>query len=90
MAHWHRVVPPGRILDVRYEELVANLETEAQRIIAHCGLDWDPRCLAFHRTQRPVRTASAMQVRQPIYMSSVGRRRFYEPFLGPLLAALGV
>jgi tetratricopeptide (TPR) repeat protein len=90
MAHWHRVLPPGRILDVRYEELVANLKAEAQRIIAHCGLDWDARCLAFHRTQRPVRTASVMQVRQPIYMSSIGHRRVYEPFLGPLLAALGV
>jgi tetratricopeptide (TPR) repeat protein len=89
MAHWHRVLPSGRILDVRYEELVANLEREARRIVAYCGLDWDPRCLAFHRTQRPVRTASAMQVRRPIYMSSIGRRRVYEPFLGPLIAALG-
>jgi tetratricopeptide (TPR) repeat protein len=90
MAHWHRVLPPGRILDVRYEELVADLERAARRIITHCGLDWEPRCLAFHRTQRPVFTPSAMEVRQPIYTSSIGRRRFYEPFLGPLLAALGV
>jgi hypothetical protein len=87
MAHWHRVLPPGRILDVLYEELVADLEGEARRIITHCGLDCDPRCLAFHRTQRSVRTPS-MEVRMPIYTSSIGRRRLYEPFLGPLLAAL--
>jgi Flp pilus assembly protein TadD len=89
MAHWHRVLPPGRILDVRYEELVADLDGQARRMIAHCGLDWDDRCLAFHRTQRPVRTPSAMQVRQPIHTRSIGLRRHYEPFLGPLLAALG-
>jgi Flp pilus assembly protein TadD len=89
MAHWQRVLPPGRILNVRYEELVADLGGQARRMIAHCGLDWDDRCLAFHRTQRAVRTASARQVRQPIYTSSIGLRRHYEPFLGPLLAALG-
>ena len=85
MAHWHRVLPPGRILDVRYEELVDNLEAVARRIIAHCGLAWDARCLDFHRTERTVRTASATQVRQPIYQTSVGRWRRYEKFLGPLV-----
>jgi tetratricopeptide (TPR) repeat protein len=90
MAHWRRVLPAGRILDVRYEDVVCDLEGQARRIIAHCGLDWDPRCLAFHQTQRPVRTASATQVRQPIYGSSVGRWRAYAPFIGPLLAELGV
>ena len=89
MEHWHHVLPPGRILEVRYEDVVADLEGQARRIIAHCGLDWDPRCLAFHRTDRPVRTASATQVRQPIYNSAVGRWRVHEPFLGPLLAELG-
>jgi tetratricopeptide (TPR) repeat protein len=89
MAHWHHVLPPGRILDVRYEDVVADLEGQARRIIVHCGLDWDPRCLAFHQTERPVRTASAMQVRQPIYNSAVGHWRVHEPFLGPLLAELG-
>lgn len=88
MAHWRRVLPAGRILEVRYEDMVADLEGSARRIIAHCGLDWDPRCLAFHRTERPVSTASATQVRQPIYTSAVGRWRAYEPFLGPLLAEL--
>jgi tetratricopeptide (TPR) repeat protein len=90
MAHWRRVLPAGRILDVRYEEVVADLEGQARRIIAHCGLDWTPRCLAFHQTDRPVRTASAVQVRQPIYTSAIGRWREYEPFLQPLLAELGI
>jgi tetratricopeptide (TPR) repeat protein len=88
MAHWHRVLPAGRILDVRYEAVVAGVESQARRIIAHCNLPWDDRCLAFYRTERPVRTASATQVRQPIYQSSVGRWRDYESQLGPLLAAL--
>lgn len=90
MAHWHRVLPPGRILDVRYEDVVADVEGQARRLLAHCGLEWDPRCLAFHETKRPIRTASLAQVRQPIYASSVGRWRVYEEFLGPLLAELGV
>ena len=88
MAHWHRVLPEGRILDVRYEDVVADLEGQARRILAHCGLDWDPHCLQFHRTERPVRTASASQVRQPIYRSAIGRWRVYEPYLQPLLVEL--
>jgi tetratricopeptide (TPR) repeat protein len=90
MAHWHRVLPPGRILDVSYEETVADLEGAARRILAHCGLPWDPRCLDFHLTERVVRTASATQVRQPIYTSSIGRWRAYEPLLGPLLSELSL
>jgi len=90
MAYWHQVLPPGRILDVRYEEVVANLEGMARRIVAHCGLEWDARCLAFHQTKRPIRTASVTQVRQPIYTSSVGRRLDYEAFLAPLLDELSV
>jgi tetratricopeptide (TPR) repeat protein len=88
MSHWHRVLPPGRILEVSYEETVADVEGSARRILAHCGLPWDPRCLDFHRTKRVVRTASATQVRQPIYSSSIGRWRAYEPWLAPLLAEL--
>jgi tetratricopeptide (TPR) repeat protein len=90
MAHWRRVLPRGRILDIRYEEVVADLERQARRIISHCGLPWDERCLAFHETKRPVRTASAIQVRQPIYKSAVGRWRVYEEQLEPLLSALGI
>jgi tetratricopeptide (TPR) repeat protein len=89
MAHWHRVLPAGRILDVRYEDVVADLEGQARRIIAHCGLNWDPHCLDFHQTERPVLTASAAQVRQPIYNSAIGRWRVYGPLLRPLLEALG-
>jgi len=89
MEHWRRVLPPASILDVQYEDVVANLEAEARRIIAYCGLPWNDRCLSFHETDRPVRTASAMQVRQPIYKSAVGRWHDYEEFLGPLLTALG-
>jgi hypothetical protein len=90
MQHWRRVLPRGKILDVRYEDVVADLEGQARRIIAHCGLPWDDRCLSFHETDRPVRTASATQVRQPIYNSAVGRWRVYAEHLGPLLGALGI
>lgn len=88
MAHWHRVLPKGRILDVQYEDVVADLEGQASRIVAHCGLDWDPNCLEFHRNDRPVRTASATQVRQPVYKSAVGRSQLHQPHIAPLLAAL--
>jgi Flp pilus assembly protein TadD len=90
MAHWRCVLPPDRILDVQYEEVVGDLDGVARRIVAHCGLEWDPRCLDFYRTERPVRTISALQVRQPIYNSSVGRGRPYESHIGPLLRELGV
>jgi len=89
MAHWHDVLPPNVLLDIQYEDLVADIEGQARRVIAHCGLEWDARCLDFHRTERPVRTGSAVQVRQRIYETSVGRWRRYEAFLGPLLSALG-
>lgn len=88
MAHWHRVLPPGTILDVRYEDVVADLEGQTRRVLDHCGLPFDPRCLAFNESTRPVRTASAMQVRQPIYKHSVERWRKYERWLGPLLREL--
>lgn len=90
MAHWRKVLPADRILDVHYEDIVADLETQARRIIARCGLPWDKNCLSFHKTNRPVRTASASQVRQPIYTSAIGRWRVYEDQLGPLLSALGI
>jgi tetratricopeptide (TPR) repeat protein len=89
MAHWRAVLPPGVMLEVRYEDVVQDLAGQARRIVAHCGLDWDDACLAFHRTERPVRTASVVQVRQPIYASSVGRARKLRALLGPLIEALG-
>jgi tetratricopeptide (TPR) repeat protein len=90
MEHWRGVVPPGVVLDVRYEELVADFELQARRIVAHCGLEWDPACLAFYKTERLVRTASVTQVRQPIYQSSVGRWRPSAGELQPLLDGLGI
>jgi len=90
MAHWRGVLPPGRILDIHYEDLVGDLEGTARQIIAHCGLEWDPHCLAFHETKRPVCTASVVQVRQPIYASAVGRWRRYEQYLAPLLAEIPI
>src|SRR5262249_54037566 len=89
MAHWHSVLPPGRILDVRYEDVVNDVERQARRIIDHCGLAWDAQCVAFHKNQRPVRTASATQVRQPIYKGGIGRWRRQMPALAELLDELG-
>jgi hypothetical protein len=89
MEHWRNVLPAGAFLDVQYEDIVAEQETQARRMIAFCGLDWDDACIDFHKNERSIRTASKSQVRQPIYKSSVERWRPYEKFLGPLLDALG-
>ena len=90
MAHWKRVLPRDRILDVHYEDVVADLEGQARRIITYCGLDWDPRCIAFYQTERPVLTASTAQVRQPIYSTAVGRWHAHEQALQPLIAQLTI
>jgi hypothetical protein len=90
MAHWRHVLPAHSILEVCYEDVIGDLEGQARRIIDYCGLPWDSRCLAFHKTNRPVRTASATQVRQPIYTTAVGRWRVYEEYLKPLLQALAI
>ncbi len=89
MAHWRSVLPPGAMLDVAYEDVVDDLEGQARRLIDYCGLPWDDRCLSFHETRRPVRTASAIQVRQPIFRSSLERWRKYESGIAPLLDELG-
>ena len=88
MQHW-RALLPGRVLEVQYEDIVADMEGQARRLIDFAGLEWNDACLAFHKTQRSIRTASVTQVRQPIYSSSVERWRHYEQFLGPLLEGLG-
>jgi tetratricopeptide (TPR) repeat protein len=88
IEHWGEVLPNGAMLEVQYEEVVDDLEAQARRIVAHCGLEWDDACLAFYKTERPVRTASVTQVRQPIYRSSVGRSRTYEDLLQPFVQAL--
>jgi tetratricopeptide (TPR) repeat protein len=89
MAHWRDVLPEGVMLEVQYEELVGDLEGTARRMIAHCGLDWDERCLQFHRTRRQVTTASALQVRQPIYQTSLRPWRPDASVLEPLYEGLG-
>jgi tetratricopeptide (TPR) repeat protein len=89
MTHWRAVLPQQTLLDVRYEDLVDDPEGWSRRMLAHIGLPWDPRCLEFHRTHRPVLTASNWQVRQPISKGSVDRWRRYERFIGPLREALG-
>jgi Flp pilus assembly protein TadD len=87
MAHW-REVQPLPILEVRYEDLVADQEAESRRIVEFAGLEWDDRCLRFHELERPVATASHQQVRRPMYTGSLERWRRYEAHLGPLLSAL--
>ena len=87
MKHWNEVLP-SPIHEVNYEETVTDLESVARRLVAACGLAWEPACLEFHRTERPVRTASVMQVRQPVYQKSVARWKNYEPALGELFAKL--
>ena len=87
MDHWHAVLP-GKALDIQYEEVVADLEAQVGRILAHCGLGWEENCLRFHETSRAVKSASSEQVRQPIYSSAVNAWRHYEQHLGPLIEAL--
>jgi Flp pilus assembly protein TadD len=84
MAHWRQVLPPSSLLDVPYEELVANQEYWTRKILDFLELEWDARCLQFQQTQRAVVTASRWQVRQPIYRGSVQRWRNYSQFIGPL------
>jgi len=84
MKHWRNVLPVP-VLEIDYEQTVADLEGTARRLVDWIGLDWDPACLEFHRTERAVRTASLSQVRQPIYARSVGRWKNYESRLQSLL-----
>ena len=72
MDHWDAVLP-GRVLRVQYEDVVREPEANIRRLLMHCGLTFEPACLNFHATRRAVRTASAEQVRQPLYRSGVGR-----------------
>jgi tetratricopeptide (TPR) repeat protein len=83
-AHWRGVLPPETLLVVPYAELIADQEQWTRRILDFLGLPWDERCLDFHKTVRPVTTASSWQVRQKIYKSSVERWRNYQKFIGPL------
>ena len=84
MAHWRKVLPTDRLIEVDYEALVADPEPQTRRLLSACGLDWNDACLAPHLNTRKVETASVWQVRQPIYRTSVERWRRYEPWLGEL------
>ena len=88
MDHWRRVLP-GRVIDVSYEALVADPETQIRRLIESCDLDWNEACLKFHETERPVKTASLAQVRKPIYRDSVDRWKQHADQLAPLLEVMG-
>jgi hypothetical protein len=87
MNHWHEVLP-GKVLEVQYEHVVADLESQVRRLLDHCGLAWNDACLRFHESDRAVKTASSEQVRQPIYSSSVHTWRRYEKHLAPLIEVL--
>jgi tetratricopeptide (TPR) repeat protein len=88
MDHWDEVVP-GKVLHLGYEDLVRDPERNIRRLLTHCGLEFEPKCLAFHETKRSVRTASAEQVRQPLYTTGIGYWRYFESQLEPLRGALG-
>lgn len=88
MAHWRRVLPADRFIEVRYEDVVADLQGQTRRLLEFCGLEWDEACLQFHRTRREVWTTSSSQVRRPLYASSIGRGRACAAYLGPLIEAL--
>jgi tetratricopeptide (TPR) repeat protein len=88
MDHWDRVLP-GKVFHLAYEDLVQDTEVQVRKLIAHCGLEFEPECLRFHETKRSVRTASSEQVRVPIYDSSIGYWRHFAAELEPLRRSLG-
>jgi len=90
MAHWRQVLPKDAMLDIRYEDLVSDLEGQARRLLSYCGIPWDDACLEFHKTSRSVRTASAAQVRQPLYASAVGRWHGLTELAAPLVNELSL
>ena len=88
MAHVDEVLP-GRVHRVIYERMVDDTEDEVRRLLDYCGLEFEPACLEFYKTERAVRTPSSEQVRRPIYRDATEEWRPYEKYLGPLKAALG-
>jgi tetratricopeptide (TPR) repeat protein len=88
MRHWEDALP-GKVLRIRYEDVVEDLEGNVRRILDFCGLPFEPACLEFHKTERSVRTASSEQVRRPIFKDGLEQWRHFEPWLGPLRSALG-
>ncbi len=88
MRHWDDALP-GRVLHVRHEDVVADLEGSVRRMLDHCGLAFEPACIEFHKSRRSVRTPSSEQVRRPIFRDGLDQWRHYEPWLAPLRDALG-
>jgi hypothetical protein len=88
MDYWETVLPEGTLITVQYEDVVADTEKEARRLIEFLGLPWDPKCVDFHKSDRPVKTASVAQVRRPIYKTSVKRWMKYGDGLQPLADAI--
>jgi hypothetical protein len=88
MRHWDSVLP-GRVLRVEHEHVVDDLEGNVRRILDFCGLQFEPECVEFHKTERSIRTASSEQVRRPIFREGLDQWKNYEPWLGPLKDALG-
>lgn len=84
MKHWEKVLPNNFICHLQYEDVIEDVEKEAKRLISFLGLDWDPNCLKFYDNKRPVKTASIIQVRKPIYKTSVAKWRNYAKYLKPL------
>ena len=84
MRHWREVLPVDTVLDVRYEDVVDDVEVQARRMLDYIGLPWSDACLKFYKNKRQVKTASIAQVRRPIYRSSIGRCKNFEKHLGPL------
>ena len=88
MAHWDSVLP-GKLLRVQHEDVVDNLEANVRRMLDFCGLEFEPQCLEFYKTERSIRTASSEQVRLPIFKEGIDQWRNFEPWLGPLKEILG-
>ncbi len=88
MEHWRQVLPPGTLLEVDYEALVDDLEGQARRLLAECELNWEPQCLDFHARDTASTTASASQVREPLYRRSLGKWRHFGEELKPLIRTL--
>ncbi|HEY7115496.1 MAG TPA: sulfotransferase, partial [Tepidisphaeraceae bacterium] len=88
MEHWKRVLDVP-MLEVRYEDVIIDTHSQARRMLEFLDLPWDERCLNYYENKRRVKTASEDQVRRPIYTTSIGRWKHYEPYVGELLTALG-
>ena len=88
VGHWRRTLPKDRFMDLAYEDMVADQRGQTERLLAFCGLAWEEACLSFHDQAAPVATASSVQVRQPLYATSVGRWRRHGDALAPMRAIL--